>query len=428
MKDFEGNTALMYACALGSKDLVKLLLDAHNIRHMRLDFDAANNDGATAMLLAHDNFFHDIVQMLSSSMSDQKAGCLICVQESNHEQKRKKEIRRIEQLAEIIKDVPKLNETEDSAPLECAEDDENLKLPHTEMTLTKRYPKACPEETSQPGTSIAKSEEDLRKSSDHLKELLNQAIESREEIKHILDNCGIESSDETRIANEPASNKKKTKRKTKRKRRKYRNEDIPNYGKAVTNENEPRSEYAVGSRIYSVDIYEQEDVTSIRQNIKSNARRKLYDAVNIDSEGNAQYFEIETGKMDCLKLNSEARAKLLGRTVWSVYGAPLPPIPIDDEELQNVIDKISALRKYLRRPKMHEGRLVSLDPELWCIIESMRNELEPTWTKAKTLLLFILAAETILFCQHIFSAYKYYCPASQEWQWRHVLFTKLLGT
>ena len=378
MKDFEGNTALMYACALGSKDSVKLLMDAHNIRHMRLDFDAANNDGATAMLLAHDNFFHDIVQMLSSSMTEQKAGCLICVQESNHEQKRKKEIRRIQKLAEIIKDAPKLNDTEDSAPIECAEDDENLRLAHAEMTLTKRYPEACPEETSQPGTSIAKSEEDLRKSSDHLKELLNQAIESREEIKHILDNCGIGSSDETRIANEPASNKKKTKRKTKRKRRKYRNEDIPNYGKAVTNENEPRSEYAVGSRIYSVDIYEQEDVTSIRQNIKSNARRKLYDAVNIDSEGNAQYFEIETGKMDCLKLNSEARAKLLGRTVWSVYGAPLPPIPIDDEELQNVIDKISALRKYLRRPKMHEGRLVSLDPELWCIIESMRNELEPT--------------------------------------------------
>ena len=378
MKDFEGNTALMYACALGSKDSVKILLDAHNIRHMRLDFDAANNDGATAMLLAHDNFFHDIVQMLSSSMTEQKAGCLICVQESNHEQKRKKEIRRIQQLAEIIKDAPKLNDTEDSAPIECAEDDENLRLAHAEMALTKRYPEACPEETSQPGTSIAKSEEDLRKSSDHLKELLNQAIESREEIKHILDNCGIGSSDETRIANEPASNKKKTKRKTKRKRRKYRNENIPNYGKAVTNENEPRSEYAVGSRIYSVDIYEQEDVTSIRQNIKSNARRKLYDAVNIDSEGNAQYFEIETGKMDCLKLNSEARAKLLGRTVWSVYGAPLPPIPIDDEELQNVIDKISALRKYLRRPKMHEGRLVSLDPELWCIIESMRNELEPT--------------------------------------------------
>ena len=378
MKDFEGNTALMYACALGSKDSVKLLLDAHNISHIRLDFDAANNDGATAMLLAHDNFFHDIVQMLSSSMSEQKAGCLICVQESDHEQKRKKEIRRIQQLAEIIKDVPKLNDTEDSAPIECTEDDEHLKPTHAEMTLTKRYLKACPEETSQPGTSTAKSEEDLRKSSDHLKELLNQAMESREEIKHILDNCGIGSSDETHIANEPASNKKKTKRKTKRKRRKYRNEDIPNYGKAVTNENEPRSEYAVGSRIYSVDIYEQEDVTSIRQNIKSNARRKLYDAVNIDSEGNAQYFEIETGKMDCLKLNSEARAKLLGRTVWSVYGAPLPPIPIDDEELQNVIDKISALRKYLRRPKMHEGRLVSLDPELWCIIESMRNELEPT--------------------------------------------------
>ena len=387
MKDFEGNTALMYACALGNREPAKILLDAHNSGRIQLDFDIVNNEGATALLFARDCFLDDIVQMLSSSMSDKKAECFMCEQEKDGEHTNEREIGRIKELAETVKYIPELKDKEDDIGMafeevEVEEEDSKLQESTSEVISGKTDPVYSPSEitkhtqnetTSVPDTHV------FQNSDACVEKLLDIAEKSRDEVKHILDK-EFYSTGTAFLTEQTQPDKEKTKCKIKRKRQRYQNNDLPIYGRPVTSRDELRDEFAVGKQIYPSEIHsmhgrDNDDLTLIRHKIKSNAKQKLYKAIKVTSDGH--YLELETGKLDYLNLDSNVRAQLLGRTVWSVYGAPLPPIPIDEESLQRVIDKIAALRKYLGKAKFQEGRLVDLDPELWCIIESMRTDIQP---------------------------------------------------
>ena len=56
----------MYACGDGHKDVVQLLLDNSE---RNIDFNARDNDGWTALKIAFQYGYHDIVQLIKAKLN-----------------------------------------------------------------------------------------------------------------------------------------------------------------------------------------------------------------------------------------------------------------------------------------------------------------------------------------------------------------------
>lgn len=381
IQDFEGNTALMYTCSLGLLDVVQVLADAHSRNLIHLDFNTTNNEGLTALLYARDYLYDDIAQVLLNSTGVENS--LICItrkQENEDKETTQKSKTRIKQLVENIEHPPKDNTNETNPKAD--ETDTEFKLDPVEVPSELIGSNKDVEDSSvEDKTTLGMHAAEVK--DDYVKTLLDIADTSHEETKSILDINELFITEALNLPKQTECVSKKSKRKGKqrRKRKKLKSEELletpklPLFDKPLSSQTFFSDELAAADRKYSQhanntrDIQEDE-VTLIRRIVMDNAKRKLYKT--LDLARNQPFIELDTGKIDCLNLDAEAKVNLLGRTVWSVYGAPLPPIPIDDETVARIIAEISDVRKYLERAKYYQGRLVNLDPELWCILESMR--------------------------------------------------------
>ena len=389
MQDFEGNTALMYASALGNVEAVKVLVDAHNNKKVDLDFDVTNHEGMTALLLARDCAYDDIVQVLATVTCDKQAADVVYEAERNVETGVKNQNLGIKQLAGTIEYLQEQNTPEDSETKETIE------------TATKQQTHFCGStfyhsKNVEGQTNSIEQKESKGKAvidvhipqtkDDCVEKLLDIAEKSHDVISNILNTNELNITDTSFFKSQSTPVPKKTKRKGRKKKQKDQvlnaKIELPLFGKEDWLQNNVLGEFAIGNQIYSIPSSSsqklgEDDMKVIRSTVKDHVKRELYKTLNINPESSQPFVEIDTGKLDYLNLDAKEKAKLLGRTVWSVYGAPLPPIPLDEEAVQHVIEEITDVRKYLGRAKFQDGRLANLDPELWCIIESIRTEIQP---------------------------------------------------
>ena len=379
MQDNEGNTALMYACFMGNTEVVKTLADAHIKKQVVLNFEATNSDGLTALLYARDCMHSDIIQILISCMSEDKSECVVCYQEDKDAKLQRKPKSRIDGLAVSLVDQEPSASSETAGNISENEDDTNTTSGSCSQNISKI------KRESMTSTVIADIAHVPEAKEDYVKTLLDIAENSKNENKNTLELNALFVADSANAPyrNEPVSKKlKKSKRKasnTKGKMKKRKSENhTETADKKMTVSNKTADAFGAIKPAYSSETenktteVEEDDVTLIRRIVMDNAKRELYTTLNIERD--RPFVELDTGKIDCLNLEPDEKAKVLGRTVWSVYGAPLPPIPVDDNAVKRVVDEISDVRKYLGKASCQEGRLVNLDPELWCILESMRPD------------------------------------------------------
>ena len=379
MQDNEGNTALMYACFMGNTEIVKVLADAHNKKQIVLNLDATNSDGLTALLYARDCSHEDIVKVLTTCLSDDKAGCFMCHQEPSDKKPRQSITSRINELAENIEvsavgqEIEVNTETKPNKT-NTEHDTNSADVYHSQKTTKENEEFMTSKDVTGPVTHIPEARDD------YVKTLLDLAETSQNENKNILEINALFVAESANFPDRTELVSKKSKRETnhtkgKRKKRKSENHsentDRPSIVQHYTTDEcgVDRLTYPSVTENKTTDIQET-DVTLLRRIVMDNAKRELYKTLSIERD--RPFVEIDTGKMDCLDLEPEEKARVFGRTVWSVYGAPLPPIPVDDKAVKRVVDEISDVRKYFGGANCQEGRLVNLDPELWCILESMR--------------------------------------------------------
>ena len=375
MQDDQGNTALMYASFMGNTEVVKILTDAHLKKQVVLNFDATNSDSLTALLYARDCMHTDIIELLASCMSRDKSECIMCYREDQDRKLQRQSKSRINDLATLLVDQEPITSSGTAGNVSDAEDETcTISGSCNQMSTVKD------DYLTGEGTIHVS---DANK--DYVKTLLDIAENSKNENKNILELNALFVADSANVPyrDEPVSKKlKKSKRKAKHSNgqgKKRRSENhAANTDKKIAVSGRIADEFTTGKLSYSSEKenskigMEEDDVTLIRRIVMDNAKRELYTTLNIERE--RPFIELDTGKIDCLNLNPDEKAKVLGRTVWSVYGAPLPPIPVDDNAVKRVVDEITDIRKYLGRANCQEGRLVNLDPELWCILESMRPD------------------------------------------------------
>lgn len=65
--DEDGNTALMYACAMGYSAIAKIILDNYAMRQHSIDITIVNKDGLTALQLAAEREYTDILTMFADT-------------------------------------------------------------------------------------------------------------------------------------------------------------------------------------------------------------------------------------------------------------------------------------------------------------------------------------------------------------------------
>ena len=394
----------MYACALNKTNAVETLINSSCCGQIQLDPYVMNLEGTSAFDYARENPDETILKQLGRLMTEntiynydeekrQSNSSTSKAQTKNKKVRARNKAAGIHRLAVDVKN---------DIPVSDGHDEQKI-------LVWKEGSDGHPAIAADTDSNVEHAQESERKSREEYKIQRRKSVIMNVHLPQTRDDdCSTDSVTHNEQASKPKETKfiqddeipstsglvtslaclrknKQRKRKDKRTRKKKRiqtsTSKATNLGHMNSKTKDFGEEIMFCNKIYGADLYPcsggQDDCYGDVDAVIANIKRKMSGYMSstlVNEDWGRTTRPKGTGKMDCLKLSAAERAKLLSRTIWSVYGAPLPPIPISMETVHRVMSGISKLRQYLRKAKYQPGRLLSLDPEMWCIIESIKHE------------------------------------------------------
>ncbi|KAL3870065.1 hypothetical protein ACJMK2_042681 [Sinanodonta woodiana] len=412
LQDNEGNTWLMYTCALGNSMALRILPGPVTTGVTDLKYDLCNNQAYTALQFAIDNDRSEFIDSLTS----EKKNANISSNDNTFMRKRRKRKQSgdREKLIQImVKEVELLTKLEAarSSMVEPKEKQNTEKRDH--QLLFKSADSVGPggdSDSRSRDIHTSPNREDLVGSKtciDTSAKKLNMVIDVfpvREnsflaEKAILYDEAGDSEKKLCYDARPPQDNKSSATSKG-RSRLRSRNRsslhrssgDLSRNPVSIIEETgsniqhgviEFGDEFAFCNRIYGADLWPSlADISSRHSNSSYKDQVKSEITSTKEIKYTPFFFKRDkndfhtTARLDVFNTSSEHKARIMGRPVWSVYGDPLPAIPVSTLTITRSMKNFNELKRYLAQSKFEPSRLLTLDPELWCIIESIRWKTE----------------------------------------------------
>ncbi|KAK3591163.1 hypothetical protein CHS0354_029012 [Potamilus streckersoni] len=423
IQDNEGNTCLMYACALGNVLAVRILIGSVTTSVIDLKYNLCNNQGYTALQFAIDDDRSEVIDILTSAFKNATVNSNSSNNDYTFMRKKRKRKRSgdSEKLIQVMaRDVESLTKLEVN-PFTLVEpkEEQNAEQPDQQLTFKSGDivgPDGDSDSRSRDSSKrpdsgdVVGSKACMDTSVSRLKMEVppfmiidvfpvgKKSILAEETL--LYDEAGDSENklrDDAGEARPPQESKSSTTSKGRsRLRSRNRNSllksngDISGTRTSRTGETcsdiqhgviEFGDEFAFCNRIYGADLWPSLTDTSSRDSILNYKDKS--EISSIQEITHRPFFLRRdkndfntTARLNCFNMSSEHKARIMSRPVWSVYGDPLPAIPLSTLTITRSMKNFNDLRRYLAQSKFESSRLLRLDPELWCIIESIRRKTE----------------------------------------------------